>query len=124
MLKKRWFSDPELLEICGNINHEENTQREPLKRIKTLNFETVTVTELSITTSTLIQDWKNAVLEKNHEWTEDYITVPKISKLEKNKVETEKVNKLLKHTPTDSITELNELIYVEAKQVRDKIAKS
>ena len=37
------------------------------------------------------------------------------------KVETEKVNSLLKNIPTDNITELNDLIYAGAKLVGDKI---
>ena len=36
-------------------------------------------------------------------------------------VETEKVNKLLQHIPTDIIIKLNELIYVGAKQKSNKI---
>ena len=37
------------------------------------------------------------------------------------KLEIEKVNKLLKYIRTDSKTELNELIYAEAKLVNNKI---
>ena len=39
----------------------------------------------------------------------------------KVKVETKKVNELLKNIPTDNITELNELIYAGVKLVSDKI---
>ena len=39
----------------------------------------------------------------------------------KVKVETKKVNKSLKHIPTDNITEINELIYAGEKLVRNKI---
>ena len=40
------------------------------------------------------------------------------------KVESKKVNKLLKHIPSDYINELNELIYAGAKLVNDKIGTS
>ena len=36
------------------------------------------------------------------------------------KIETKKVNKLLKHCPTNNITERNDLIYAKAKLVCDK----
>ena len=39
----------------------------------------------------------------------------------KIKVETEKVNKLLKHISMNNITELNELIYARTKLISDKI---
>ena len=39
----------------------------------------------------------------------------------KDKVETEKFNKLLKHIPTDNLTKLNELFYSGAKVSKDEI---
>ena len=42
----------------------------------------------------------------------------------KLKVETKKINKLLRNIPTDNITELNELIYTKAKLVCNKICVS
>ena len=41
--------------------------------------------------------------------------------MKKVKVKTEPKNKLWKHIPADNITELNDLIYVGAKLVTDKI---
>ena len=51
----------------------------------------------------------------------NYITIPKESSLEKSQVRDRKMNKVLQRIPTD-ITELNKLIYVEAKLVSDKIS--
>ena len=55
--------------------------------------------------------------------TEKKTTLPSLRKEDwkKVKVETEKINKLLIYISTDNITELNELIYAEAKLVYDKI---
>ena len=64
---------------------------------------------------------KHRINNKNHEWIEDYITIPKESRLEKSQGRYEKVYKLLKHIPTDNVTELNELIYAGAELVSDKI---
>ena len=58
---------------------------------------------------------------KNQDSTEDYIIMSKESMLEKLKVETEKVNKVLQYIPTDNITELSELIYTGVKLVCNKI---
>ena len=46
------------------------------------------------------------------------------TRLEKVKVETWKVTKLLPNIPTGNITELNEVIYTEMKLVCDKIGIS
>ena len=46
---------------------------------------------------------------------------PKKSLLEKVKLETEKVNKLLNHVSMDNITELNEVTYSKAKLINKKI---
>ena len=49
------------------------------------------------------------------------MTFPRESRLEKVKIETEKVNKYLKYMPTDNITEMKELIYAGAKLVSYKM---
>ena len=70
---------------------------------------------------TNVNGWRQIkcrVHKENNDWKEDYITIPSETKMEKVKVETEKVNKLI---PPVNITELNGLIYAGATQVCDKI---
>ena len=59
--------------------------------------------------------------KENHKWKEDYITITQETRLEKVKVETEKIKKLLSNIPRSNIIELNEPIYAEAKLVCDEI---
>ena len=53
--------------------------------------------------------------EKSHGYSYETKTVKKM------KLRTEKVNKLLKNIASNNITELNDLIYIGAKLVSDKI---
>ena len=67
------------------------------------------------------KDKKCRINKKNNHERKDDIIIPKESKLEKDKVEIEKKNKLPKYIPTDNITKLNKFIYAGAKVVSDKI---
>ena len=78
--------------------------------------------EISTSTSILTQEINDVeFILKYHDRKEGYITIPNESGLANVKAQTEKVNKLLKNIPTDSITELSYIIYVGPKLVRDKI---
>ena len=52
--KSVFFSDFEILEICGQVNHEEYAQEEPAERTETKN-----ITESNNTKSKLTQDERN-----------------------------------------------------------------
>ena len=110
ILKKGWFSGHEILEICGQINSEEYTQRELSKQVEILNTENQTITDPSTTTSILTQDREHVDLIKKI-MNEQKITLPSLrnQNWKKVMVKTEKVNKLLKYIPTDNITEMNEI---------------
>ena len=49
-LKKSWLSDLEILELCDQVNCEENTQKELPKRFETENIVNQITTEPSTTT--------------------------------------------------------------------------
>ena len=59
----------------------------------------------------------------NHNWRKECIFVTKKSWLKTVKLESEKVNKLLKNIPTDYLTKLNNLIYARTKVFSDKLDK-
>ena len=52
-------------------------------------------------------------LIKNHDWKEDYITIPQKLRQEKSQGRNRKGKKLLPNILTDNIIELNELIYAK-----------
>ena len=68
-------------------------------------------------------NWRG-VYKENHDWKDDYFTISQEPRLEKAKVETEKINKLSPNIPTDNITELNTLIYTGVELVFKKIGFS
>ena len=111
------MSDFKILEICGQLNHEEHTQKEAPKLIEAQNIKTQITTNSNSSTSILTQDRTKA----DHEWKEDYNTIPKESRQEKSQSKAQKVDQLLQNIPMDSITEINELIYKTVQLVSNKI---
>ena len=89
ILKKGWFSDLEILEICWPVSHEEYSPEEPLNKLKHKNIGYQNIMEPKTTTSMLTQDLINNV------------TLPSLNNPDWNKVkvETEKVNKSFKKYP-------------------------
>ena len=84
ILKKGWFTDLEILEICRRLKCKEYTQRESSKRIESQDIEKQTITEPSTIISILIQERKNVELKKKNEWTKDNITIFNESRVEKS----------------------------------------
>ena len=79
------MSQLKVLEICGQVNPEEHIQREFSKQIEKQNIENQIATDPRSTSILKQEDMINEeLILKNHEWTEDYITIPKESKLEKS----------------------------------------
>ena len=118
------FSDLEMVEICGYINYEEweqdsqtrietlNTGKQEFpNRIRKQNSDNQNVRHNKTNLNARMQT-KCRINKENH---------PLESKTEKVQVETKKVHKLFANIPTNNISELNELIDIGSKLVRDKI---
>ena len=63
ILKKGWFSDLAMLEICRQVNSEEYEQ-DPLMQIETLNTENRNITEPSTIKQMLTQEVKTELIKK------------------------------------------------------------
>ena len=66
ILKKGWFSDFKLLEICGQLNHEEYAPKETPKQTENQN-----IMESSTRPLMLEQDGRSnteLIKKKNHDW--------------------------------------------------------
>ena len=90
-------------------------------QIETQNTKNWNITHPSTTKYNTRGENKCRVDKENHDWKEDYINIPKESRLEKVKVETEKVDKLLPNIPMGNI-KLDEQIYAGGKLVCDRIS--
>ena len=68
-----------------SVTREEYNQKEPSKSIETQNTENQTTREPIVTSSMRTQEGGTnlQLMKKNHEWSEDYITIPTKWRLEK-----------------------------------------
>ena len=62
VLKKGWLFDVDILEICGQVNREEDTQREFPKQIETQNIESKITTKRRNTSILTQEDRRNIEL--------------------------------------------------------------
>ena len=68
ILKKDWFSDFEILKICGHVSHEEYQQNPPI-RTETQNPENQNTADPSTTKPMLTQkDNKFWINKENHDF--------------------------------------------------------
>ena len=86
-------------------------------------MKTQTITEPSTPTSIFTQEERKNVelIRKITNEAEDLITILRNQDWKKDKIDTEKIKRLLKYLPTNNITELNELIYAGVKLDSAKI---
>ena len=135
ILKKGWFSDLEILEICKQVNWEEYEQNPPHPNRNTKYWKTrASLTQLNHkiqktkTPHTLLHKTNDNATRRQNKCkvnkkniTGYCFTFPWEPRIEKIKIENEKINKLLPNIPVCNFTELNKLIYAGAKLVCDKI---
>ena len=101
-------------EKCAHVSRDEYEQ-DPSMQIETLNnekqnTENQNTSDLQCHKTNGHTRWRN---KQNHDWKEDYITIPQEPRQEKVKVEAKKENKLLLSISTANITEL---IYAGVKK--------
>ena len=137
IISKGWFSDLEVLETHQKT-HKQNYNTVPNTsngvKQKQLNENELLTSENENTTlpnnaqpnnhkETLSQEHKINLENVQRIMNWEKTSRPSLRNIEwrKLKIETEKINQILRHIPTNNITELNELIYAGAKLVREKI---
>ena len=113
ILKTGWFSDLEIQEMCGQVNREEYTQRELPKRYWKPNHHRTQDNNIIL----IQEDRKKLELIKKI-MREQKTTLPsqRYQDWKEIKIEIEKVNKFLKHIPTDNIKKTEEV-----KQEQNKL---
>ena len=99
-LNKCGFSDLKILKIREHISREDYAQGERPKRAESENVDNRHITQPSNTLSVVIKP------ERNNDLTEKKVTLPSPRNYDwkKVKLETEKVNTILKNIPKDNIT--------------------
>ena len=142
IIKKGWFSDLEILEIHQkthkqNYNTVPNTSSGVKQKQLTENElitsenENTTLPNTTLPNNAWSNNHKETLSQKQNTNLEnvqrimncEMTTLPSLRNIEWRtlKIETEKINQILPHIPTNNITELNELIYVGEKLVCEKI---
>ena len=104
ILKKRWFSDLEILEICRQLMKKMLTQNSP----KELKDKILKTTAEPGTTMTMLLQEKHCTSDQMKHFYHEGIKTGR------------KGNKLIKRIQTNNVTKLNDLIYAGTMVVKDK----